>query len=99
MEPNPISSWSLRAGTGDLLALAEQRRRRKDVGWTDEEKAKFFGIPKPGDEAATESAAEPPPLPSFFLFLFFSLSLPPSFPSPLLCSLRLLFQCEVWKWN
>ena len=68
MEPNPISSWSLRAGTGDLLALAEQRRRRKDVGWTDEEKAKFFGIPKPGDEAATESAADGQPAPVKMLF-------------------------------
>ena len=38
------------------------------MGWTDEEKAKFFGIPKPGDEAATESAADGQPAPVKMLF-------------------------------
>jgi hypothetical protein len=49
---NPISSYSIRAGVGDLSAIAEQqRRRKKDWRWTDDEKQKFFGIPMPAEDA------------------------------------------------
>jgi hypothetical protein len=51
LDANPISSYSIRAGIGDLSAIAEQQRRKKDRGWSDEEKQKFFGIPKPAEEA------------------------------------------------
>ena len=33
---NPISSWSLRYGTGDMALLAEEYRRKKDSSWTEE---------------------------------------------------------------
>ena len=47
LDANPISSYSSRAGIGDLSAIAEQQRRKKGRSWTDQEKQTYFGIPKP----------------------------------------------------